>query len=132
MSNTPMTIAWNGGSPAFNPPPGVTDLRAGDTVTLQLTGVPGNGGSIDAVTIYTNQVVDGQDSKGRALCGWTRGGEDDCSVYDIAASSATRVKITDVEHPTADDKYWFSAAGTGNGIPWEVDPELINKSGGGG
>lgn len=128
MPNKTITIAWSNGSPRFNPPPGVTHLHAGDVVTLQLTGVPEDGGSIDAVTIYENRVVDGEDAKGPKLCGWTRSTPNDCTVYDIAAESSTVVKITDQEHPTEDKKYWFSASGSGPGVPsWEVDPELINR-----
>lgn len=133
MANKTITIAWTNGSPRFNPPPGVTHLRAGDTVTLQLVGVPGGGGSIDEVAIYDNRVVGGKDAKGSRLCGWRRSGSNDCTMYGIAAESATVVKITDQEHPDEDKRYWFSAAGTGPGVPsWEVDPELINKPDGGG
>lgn len=133
MADNPITIAWTNGSPRFNPPPGVTHLKAGDTVTLQLVGVPGGGGSIDAVSIFGNQVVNGQDAKGSRICGWTRAGGDDCPMYGFAAQSATVVVITDVEHPTVEKKYWFSAAGSGPGVPrWEVDPELVNRPDGGG
>lgn len=127
MSNKVITIAWRNGSPGFSPPPGVTFLRAGDTVTLRFTGVPNGAGSIDAVTIFANRVVDGEDVKGRQLCGWRRDGSDDCTMYDIQPSSATEVVITDIEHPTVDTRYWFSASGTGPGVEWEVDPELVNR-----
>lgn len=132
MANKTITIIWNNGSPRFNPPPGATFLRPGDTVTLQLTGAPG-GASIDAVTIYDNRVVDGRNAKGDEICGWSRSSADDCTMYDIAPESDTVVKITDVENPAEDKRYWFSASGSGPGVPsWEVDPELINQPGGGG
>jgi hypothetical protein len=128
MANKTITIAWNDGSPRFNPPPGVTILHRGDTVTLQLVGVPQGGGSIDAVTIFGNQVVGGKDAKGSELCGWSRSSLNTCTMYGIAPQSDTVVKLTDEENPTEDKKYWFSASGSGPGVPrWEVDPELINK-----
>lgn len=134
MANKTITIAWTNGSPRFNPPPGVTDLWRGDTVTLQLTGLPNGQGSIDAVTIFENQVVNGQDTKGPRLCGWSRSTPDDCSMYDIAAVSETVVRIIDQESPAVATKYWFSTAGNGAGTPWELDPELVNRPdpGGGG
>jgi hypothetical protein len=131
MANKTITIIWSNGSPRFNPPPGASFLRQGDVVTLQLTGAP-NGASIDAVTIYDNRVVDGENVKGDPICGWSRTTPDDCAMYDIAPASDTVVKITDVENPTVDKRYWFSASGSGPGVPeWEVDPELINQPGGG-
>jgi hypothetical protein len=133
MPNKTITIAWTNGAPRFNPPPGVTHLRPGDTVTLQLTGVPNGGGSIDAVEIYANQVVGGKDTKGTRLCGWSRSGANDCEMYDIApvSDSKTVVTIVDAEHPTEATKYWFSASGSGPGVPsWSVDPELVNEPGG--
>jgi hypothetical protein len=133
MPNKTITIAWTNGSPRFNPPPGVTHLRRGDTVTLQLTGVPNGGGSIDAVEIYANEVDDGKDSKGTRLCGWSRSGVNGCTMYGIAPVSKTVVKIVDEENPTKATKYWFSASGSGPGVPsWSVDPELVNEPGGGG
>lgn len=136
MPDKTITIAWTNGSPRFNPPPGVTHLKAGDTVTLQLTGVPKGGtASIDKVTIFNNRVDGGEDKKGPKLCGWIRSGSNDCTIYAIGAESATVVKIVDQERPTQATKYWFSASGTGPGVPsWEVDPELVNDPdpGGGG
>jgi hypothetical protein len=131
MSNKLITIAWTNGSPRFNPPPGVTHLRPGDTVTLQLTGVPNGGGSIDAVEIYGNEVVDKTDKKGKRICGWSRSGSNDCTMYGIAPVSETVVRIVDTENPTGATKYWFSASGKGPGVPsWSVDPELVNEPGG--
>lgn len=131
MANKTITIGWNNGSPRFNPPPGATFLRPGDKVTLRLAGAP-NGASIDAVTIYDDRPVDGQNAKGDEICGWSRSRPDNCTMYDIAPESATVVTITDVENPTEDKRYWFSASGSGPGVPeWEVDPELINQPGGG-
>jgi hypothetical protein len=132
MPNKTITIAWTNGAPRFNPPPGVTHLRPGDTVTLQLTGVPNGGGSIDAVEIYGNKVVDGEDTKGTRLCGWSRSGANDCKMYDIApvSNSKTVVTIVDAENPTKATKYWFSASGSPGVPPWSVDPELVNEPGG--
>lgn len=127
MANKTITIAWSNGSPRFNPPPGVTHLWYGDTVTIQLTGVPNGDGSIDAVTIYDNQVVNGRDAKGPRLCGWSRSSPNDCTIYDIAPVTTTEVRITNQERPAVDRKYWFSASGNGAGAPWEVDPELVNR-----
>lgn len=131
MPDKTITIAWTNGSPRFNPPPGVTHLQAGDTVTLQLTGAKG-AASIDAVTIYGNRVVNGKDAKGDELCGWTRSSGNDCTMYDIAPVSDTVVTIVDREHPTEDKKYWFSASGSPGEPPWSVDPELVNRPDGGG
>lgn len=131
MPDKTITIAWTNGSPRFNPPPGVTFLKFGDTVTVQLTGVPNGQGSIDAVTIYDNQVVNGEDTKGSKLCGWSRSGANDCTMYGISAVSETVVRIVDQERPTADKRYWFSASGTRPNA-WSVDPELVNQPDGGG
>lgn len=131
MPNKTITIAWTNGAPRFNPPPGVTFLKFGDTVTLQLTGVPNGQGSIDEVTIYANQVVDKVDTKGSKLCGWSRSGSNDCAMYGIAAVSDTVVTIIDREKPAVDTKYWFSASGT-RPSAWSLDPELVNQPGGGG
>lgn len=132
MPNKTITIAWTNGMPRFNPPPGVTHLRPGDTVTLQLAGVPNGGGSIDAVEIYANQVVQGKNTKGTRLCGWSRsGGTNDCTMYGIAPVSETVVRIVDAEDPPEATSYWFSASGKGPGVPsWSVDPELVNEPGG--
>jgi hypothetical protein len=129
LPNKTITIAWTNGAPRFNPPPGVTFLKFGDTVTLQLTGVPSGQGSIDEVTIFANRVVDGVDTKGSELCGWSRGGTDDCDMYGIAAVSETVVRIVDQEQPTQNTKYWFSASGT-RPSAWSLDPELVNEPGG--
>lgn len=129
MPNKTITIAWTNGVPRFNPPPGVTFLKFGDTVTIQLTGVPNGQGSIDEVTIYANQVVSGDDTKGAKLCCWNRSGTNDCTVYDISAVSETVVHIVDQERPTEDTKYWFSASGT-RPSAWSLDPELVNQPGG--
>lgn len=129
MANKTITIAWTNGAPRFNPPPGVTFLFFGDKVTVQLTGVPNGQGSIDEVTIYANQVVNGVDTKGSQLCGWTRSGTNGCKMYGIAPASDTVVIITDNERPTADTKYWFSASGT-RPSAWSLDPELVNQPGG--
>ena len=131
MANKTITIAWTNGSPRFNPPPGVTNLWHGDTVTIQLTGVPNGQGSIDAVTIYDNQIVNGEDTKGSKLCGWSRSGTNGCTMYGISAVSETVVLIVDQERPTEDTKYWFSASGT-RPSAWSLDPELVNQPGGGG
>lgn len=127
MPNKTITIAWKNGSPDFSPPPGVTHLRAGDVVTLRLSGFPNGAGSIDAVDIYRNEVVNGEDSKGSRLCGWSRSAGNDCTVYGIVSDSATVVKITDQERPKEPQKYWFSASGSGPDGNWQVDPELINE-----
>lgn len=130
MANKTITIAWANGSPRFNPPPGVTNLHGGDTVTVQLVGAP-SGASIDQVTIFNNTEVNGEDAKGTTvICSWTRGAPYTCVPYSFQADSPTQVVITDVEHPAADDKYWFSVAGSPNA--WSLDPELINKPDGGG
>ena len=123
-----MTITYNNGNPRFNPPPGVTVLTPGDTVTVMLAGFP-SGSAINTVTIYSNQVVAGSDQKGTATCSWTSAGGNGCSVYGIAAQSATQVTLTDQENPTDEDKHWFSVSGTIPGGVWSVDPELINRPG---
>jgi len=129
MTNTRMTIAWNNGTPRFNPPVGVTSLKDGDSVTVQLTGAP-TGALIDTVTIYNNTTSGGIDAKGSQLCQWTRDGGNDCSVYTIAANSDTEVTITDADDSKVEQKYWFGVSGSPDS--WCVDPELINKPGGGG
>lgn len=132
MPSKTITIAWTNGAPRFNPPPGVTHLKPGDTVTLQLTGVPHGGGSIDAVEIYANEVVDKKDKKGTRLCGWSRSGVNDCKMYHITpdSRSQTVVTIVDAEDPPEATKYWFSASGSPGDPPWSVDPELVNEPGG--
>jgi hypothetical protein len=65
------------------------------------------------------------DTKGSELCGWSRSGTNDCTMYDITPDSETVVRIVDQEKPTADTKYWFSASGT-RPSAWSLDPELVN------
>lgn len=123
-----MTITYNNGNPRFNPPPGVTYLSPGDSVTVQLAGFP-SGSAIDTVTIYNNQVVNGADQKGTSNSSWTSSLGNGSTIYAIAAQSATQVTITDEEHPADEDKYWFGVSGTAAGAAWAVDPELINRPG---
>lgn len=134
MTNFTKIITWNNGHPRFNPPAGVTPLQAGDAVTVRLTGAPSNI-EIDWVTIFANQVVNGQDQKNvdDVVCEWVRPGGN-CEVYAFTTQSPTEVTITDQDHPAADDKYWFSVGGNAFGTTWAVDPELINHPdrGGGG
>lgn len=129
MPDKKITIVWRNGSPEFNPPPGRTELKFGDVVTLELTGATG-GASIDEVTIFANRQSGGQDQKGNTLCGWSRSRPNTCGMYTIAAVSDTVVTITDNERPTHDKKYWFSVSGTQP--DWSLDPELINRPDGGG
>jgi hypothetical protein len=124
-----MTIIYNSGTPRFNTPPGVTYLSPGDSLTLQLAGFP-VGSAITGVSIYNNQVMNGNDQKGTFLCSWASNGSNSCTVYGIGAQSATQVTITDDENPVAADKYWFGVTGTiAGGSPWSLDPELINRPG---
>ena len=124
-----ITITYSNGSPRFNPPPGITFLNPGDTLTLQIVGFP-VGSAITGVAIYNNQVINGNDQKGNFLCSWASNGGNSCAIYGIQAQSATQVTLTDDENPVAPDKYWFGVTGTiAGGSPWSLDPELINRPG---
>ncbi|HVS12573.1 MAG TPA: hypothetical protein VMV46_01520 [Thermoanaerobaculia bacterium] len=130
MAKTTLKIVWNNGKPRFSTPPGVISLKPHDSVTVKLTGTPSGAGSIDAVTIYYNEVnTGGKDCKGAELCSWTRSGVNSCTMYGISAPSDRKVEIVDQEHPTTEDKYWFGVSGESPSA-WSVDPELINKPGG--
>ncbi len=131
MSNTDMTIDYNGGAPKFNQSPGSTDLHVNDTVTVQLSGFPG-GSTITKVEFFGSKTEGGVDQKDTAV---NRGTWDRATgttpvlngKFTVSANSTIEVKITDVEALSrgTQDEYWFAV----EGLPsWEVDPELINKS----
>lgn len=127
MPNTQITITWNNGNPRFNPDPGVTRLKFGETVLLRLTGAPADG-SIDEVTIYANRQQGNQNQKNpsQQLCvGKRQGGGKPCSIYSIAFGDANHATITDLEQPTQAQRYWFGVSGSPG--DWELDPELINE-----
>lgn len=118
---------------------GKASLQKDDWIEIELNDDFPDGSTIDSVTFYNNQVVDGQDQKDDAsvVGAWSSEAGDGPGlggIFSCSSDSSTEVTVTDEEDLSAGSevKYWFATAGTIGGTDpaetWSVDPELINKS----
>ena len=126
MANKTITIRWNDGKPQFSPPPGVTHLKFGDTVTVQLKGGAG-GATMEKLTIYGNTVGPGGNEKNPedVRCVFPEGDEETCSLYELVSFAADKIVFRDIDQPAAVATYWFGVSGSPG--DWELDPELQNE-----
>lgn len=130
MANKTITIRWNNGKPQFSPPPGVTHLRFGDTVTVQLTGGTSAGAAMEKLTIYGNKVGSGGNEKNPAdvRCVFPGGTQDTCSLYELVSFDSDAVVFKNIDEiPPSDPPatYWFGVSGSPG--DWSLDPELQNE-----
>lgn len=115
-------------------PRGLTVLRRGDTITIELAKKFPEDSTIDTIEIYNNTIIKGMDTKDTSslLGSWTRSPAKAKGLkgfFSCTAVSPTQVEIEDTQDNVYDDKFWYSASGkVGNtGKTWSIDPEVINR-----
>lgn len=127
MANKTITIRWSHGNPHFAPPPGVTHLKYGDRVTVQLRDVS-QGAVMSELTIYGNKVgPDGNNEKDpdNVVCTFVRKDQEGCGVYELLDFGPQQIVFRNIDRPDEVATYWFGVSGQPG--DWEVDPELQNE-----